>query len=141
MTDDERRAFLTDGARTGVLTTVRADGRPHAAPIWFALDGDTLVFTTWESSVKARNLRRDDRASLVVDDPAFPFAFVVIEGRCELLDLRDDLPRLRAWATRIAERYVPSGDADDYGRRNGVPGELLVRLRAEHVIGRAEVAS
>ena len=51
-------------ARTAVLATVRADGRPHVAPIWFDLDDDILVFTTGENTVKARNMRRDSRVSL-----------------------------------------------------------------------------
>jgi len=46
MTPDECRAFLLARARTGKLATVRADGRPHIAPIWFTLDGDDLIFTT-----------------------------------------------------------------------------------------------
>ena len=46
MSDEERRAFLSAGTRTGILSTVRRDGRPHAAPIWFVLDGDDIVFTT-----------------------------------------------------------------------------------------------
>jgi PPOX class probable F420-dependent enzyme len=141
MSEDERRRFLSEDPRTGVLTTVREDGRPHAAPVWFLLDGDDLVFTTWEGSVKGRNLARDDRASLVVDDRTFPFAFVVVEGRCELFDLREDLATLRDWAGRIAARYVPADEVEVFADRNGVAGELLVRLRPEHVIAQAEVAS
>ena len=71
-------------ARTAVLATVRADGRPHAAPIWFDLEGDTLVFTTGESTMKGRNMRRDSRVSLCVDEEEPPFHFVVIEGSSEL---------------------------------------------------------
>ncbi|TMD44650.1 MAG: PPOX class F420-dependent enzyme, partial [Chloroflexi bacterium] len=41
----EQRAFLLEGTRTGKLATVRKDGRPHVVPIWFHLDGNTLVFT------------------------------------------------------------------------------------------------
>lgn len=140
MSDGERRAFLTTPGRTGVLTTVRPDGRPHAAPIWFLLDGDDLVFTTWETSVKARNLARDRRAGLVVDDAAFPFAYVLVEGRCEVLDLRDDLAALRRWTTSIAARYVPPDQVDAFGTRNAVAGELLVRLQPDHLVAQTEIA-
>jgi nitroimidazol reductase NimA-like FMN-containing flavoprotein (pyridoxamine 5'-phosphate oxidase superfamily) len=54
MTTEEYRSFLLDRARTASLARVRADGRPHVAPIWFDLDGDTFVFTTWDSSVSVR---------------------------------------------------------------------------------------
>jgi nitroimidazol reductase NimA-like FMN-containing flavoprotein (pyridoxamine 5'-phosphate oxidase superfamily) len=64
MIDAEYRSFLLDRVRTASLATVRADGRPHLVPIWFDLDGDTFVFTTWETKVKARNMRRGARVSL-----------------------------------------------------------------------------
>lgn len=54
---------LLAGTRTGVLSTVCKDGRPHAAPIWFVLDGDTVVFTTGRGTVKGRNLRRTGQAA------------------------------------------------------------------------------
>ena len=57
MADDERRAFLLQGTRTGKLATVRRDGRPHVVPIWFLLDGDDVVLTTGADTVKGRNIR------------------------------------------------------------------------------------
>lgn len=125
MTSDERRGFLLSRARTASLATVRPDGSPHVAPVWFDLDGDAVVFTTWHTTVKARNMRRDARVGLCVDDEAPPFAFVVIEGEAELADGHPDL---RYWATRIAGRYVGEELAGSYGERNGVEGELLVRV-------------
>jgi nitroimidazol reductase NimA-like FMN-containing flavoprotein (pyridoxamine 5'-phosphate oxidase superfamily) len=53
MSAEEARAFLLERPRTAKLATVRADGRPHVAPVWFELDGDDLVFTTWHTTVKA----------------------------------------------------------------------------------------
>jgi len=49
MTLDETHQFLMAGTRTGKLATVREDGRPHLAPIWFVLDGETLIFNTWHT--------------------------------------------------------------------------------------------
>jgi nitroimidazol reductase NimA-like FMN-containing flavoprotein (pyridoxamine 5'-phosphate oxidase superfamily) len=51
MTEREYNSFLRDRARTATLATVRANGRPHAAPVWFDLDGDTFVFTTGQNTV------------------------------------------------------------------------------------------
>ena len=134
---EERRAFLSSGARTGKLATVRRDGRPHVQPVWFVLDGDDLVFTTGASTVKGRNLRRDPRASLVVDDEAPPFAFVRVDG---VVDLSEDPDEMLRWAIRIAARYMGAERADAYGRRNAVPGELLVRLVPTHIVSEAGVA-
>ena len=82
MDNDEVRAFLTAlPARTGKLATVRADGRPHVAPVWYDVDDDgTLVFQTGVGTVKGQNLAREGRASLCVDDDRPPFSFVVVEG-------------------------------------------------------------
>jgi PPOX class probable F420-dependent enzyme len=137
MTDAEIRSFLLHGTRTGKLATVRADSRPHIAPIWFVLDGDTIVFTTWHTTVKAANLRRDNRVSLCVDDEAPPFAFAIVEGTAQFVD---DADELRRWATRIAARYMGAELAESYGARNGVPGELLVRVTPTRIVAQAGVA-
>jgi len=137
MTPSEYHAFLTDRARTAKLATVRTDGRPHVAPIWFALDGDDLIFTTWHASVKAVNMQHDARVSLCVDDETPPFAFVVIEGTAAL---STDLEELRIWAARIGGRYMGADQAEAYGQRNGVPGELLVRVTPTRIVAQTGVA-
>ncbi|EFL04041.1 MULTISPECIES: PPOX class F420-dependent oxidoreductase [unclassified Streptomyces] len=137
MTDEEWRAFVSDGTRTAKLATVRADGSPHIAPIWFVLDGSDLVLNTGKGTVKGRNLARDGRVALCVDDERPPFSFVTIEGSAEISEDPEELLR---WATKIAERYVGPEEAEVYGRRNGVPGELVVRVRVEKVVAYGGVA-
>ncbi len=137
MSRDQWQKFLSEGTRTGKLATVRADGSPHLAPIWFLLDGDDLVFNTGQDTVKGRNLARDPRVSLCVDDERPPFSFVTVRGRAEL---SDDLEDVREWATRIAARYVGDDLAEQFGARNGVPGELLVRVHIDKVIALADIA-
>ena len=137
MSPDQYRAFLLERPRTAKLATVRADGRPHVAPIWFDLDGDALVFTTWHTTVKAANLRRDPRVSLCIDDDTPPYAFVIIEGTAAI---SEDPAELRHWATNIAGRYMGSDQAEAFGRRNGVPGELLVRVTPNHVVAKTKIS-
>lgn len=128
---------MLDRPRTAKLATVRADGRPHVAPIWFDLDGEDLLFTTGESTVKGRNIRRDPRVSLCVDDEEPPFAFVIVEGEAEIVDDPEELLR---WATRIGGRYMGEELAEAYGRRNAVPGELLVRVAPTRVVARKNIS-
>ncbi len=137
MTEPEWRAFLAHGTRTGKLATTRADGRPHVAPVWFLLDGGDLVFNTGRDTVKGRTLRRDGRAALCVDDDRPPFAFVLVEG---VAAVSEELAEVRHWAGRIAARYMGEDRAEEYAARNGVPGELLVRLRIDKVIAQGGVA-
>ncbi len=137
MTSDEYREFLLGSVRTATLATVRADGRPHAAPIWYHLDDETFVFTTGKDTVKGRNLRREPRLSLCIDDERPPFHFVIVEG---VATLSDGDPDLLYWATRIGGRYMGEERAEAFGRRNAVPGELLVRVRPTKVIAYTGVA-
>jgi len=120
MSEQERRRFLLDTARTAKLATVRPDGRPHVAPVWFDLDGDDLVFSTGERSVKGRNLIADPRLSICVDDEQPPFEFVIIEGRAEL---SRDPGALREWAGRIGARYLGVDETERLAELNGGPGK------------------
>ncbi|MGH3692657.1 MAG: PPOX class F420-dependent oxidoreductase [Pseudonocardiaceae bacterium] len=131
MSEQERRRFLLDTLRTAKLATVRPDGRPHVAPVWFDLDGDDFVFSTGERSVKGRNLIADPRLSICVDDERPPFAFVLVQGKAELS--RDPVA-LREWAGRIGARYMGIDEADRLAELNGGPGNLLVRVISTHIV-------
>ncbi|MFD4370393.1 PPOX class F420-dependent oxidoreductase [Streptomyces sp. NPDC058486] len=137
MTEEQWRTFVSLGTRTGKLATVRADGGPHVVPVWFVLDGDSFVFNTGKDTVKGRNLARDARVSLCVDDDAPPFSYVTLSGRAEL---SEDPAELVRWATLIGGRYMGEDRAEEFGRRNGVPGELLVRVKIEKVISAGGVS-
>src|SRR3954449_317806 len=131
MTPEEIRAFLSHGTRTAKLATSGPGGQPHVMPVWFMLDGEELVFTTGADTVKGRNLRRDPRAAVVVDEEVAPYAFVHLRGQ---VTLSEDLGQVLHFATAIAGRYMGADRAEEFGRRNAVPGELLVRLRPTRVI-------
>ncbi|MFI0723597.1 PPOX class F420-dependent oxidoreductase [Streptomyces sp. NPDC021224] len=138
MTEPQWRAFLAHGTRTAKLATTRADGRPHVAPVWFLLDGDELVLTTGRDTVKGRTLARDPRVMVCVDDEQPPFSFVLVEGVATLSEEPDEL---RRWAGLIAGRYMGADRAEEFGARNGVPGETLVRVRIEKVIAQGDLAA
>jgi PPOX class probable F420-dependent enzyme len=106
-------------------------------PVWFVLDGDQIVFTTGAQSVKGRNLRRDPRVALLVDDQRPPYAFVHVRGRVTLHEDPDELLR---FATAIGARYMGTDQAEEFGKRNAVAGELLVRVMPDRVIAQDDVA-
>jgi PPOX class probable F420-dependent enzyme len=134
----EVRAFLLSLPHTAKLATVRANGLAHVVPVWFDLDGDTIVFNTGSTTVKARNMQRDPRVCICVDDETPPFAFVRIEGTAQLID---ELEQVKHWATRIGGRYMGADAAELYGARNGVPGELVVRITPTRVHFEKDIAS
>lgn len=137
MTHEEALEFLGSGTRTGKFATVRADGRPHVVPIWFVVDQGDVVFTTWHESVKLRNLTADSRAAMVVDLEEPPFAYVMVEGR---VSISDDIDQLRGFATRIGGRYMGESRAEEFGARNGVPGEVVVRLLIDRIVAKDDVS-
>jgi PPOX class probable F420-dependent enzyme len=139
MTEAEVREFLLAmPAHTGKLATTRKDGSPHVAPIWYTLDDDgTIIFTTAATTVKGRALQRDPRAAMCVDDERPPFSFVIVEGT---VTTSDDMDSVRHWATMIGGRYMGADQAESYGARNAVPGELLVRLSPTRIVSERDLA-
>src|ERR1700753_2023174 len=129
--------FVSAGTRTGMLGYVAADGRPLVAPVWFVVDGGQLVFNTGRDTSKGRALARDPRVVMCVDDPHPPYSFVQVQGVAEL---SEDPAELVAIATRTGRRYMGADRAAEYGRRNGVPGELIVRVRPTKVVKAFDLA-
>ena len=137
MVGDELDRFLSAGTRTGKLATVRPDGSPHVAPVWFILDGDDLVFMTGASTVKGRAIVADPCVAISVDDERPPFAFAIIEG---VVSISRELDEMLSLSIAIARRYMGDEKAEEYGRRNAVDGELLVRLHRVRVTAQADIA-
>ena len=138
LADAEVCAFLQEGTRTGMLSYLAADGRPLVAPVWFVIEDDRLVFNTGKDTAKGRALARDPRATIGVDLSEPPYAFVQVQGVAEL---SEDPADLLATATAIAARYVGADRAAEFGRRNAVAGELVVRLRPVKVIANFDVVA
>ena len=135
--DPRVREFLSYGTRTGKLAYLAASGRPLVAPVWFIVEGGSLVFNTGSQTAKGRALARDPRVTLCVDVEEPPYAFVSVQGEAEL---SEDPAELLRTATAIAARYMGAERAGEFGKRNGVPGELVVRLRPAKVVANFDVA-
>jgi len=134
---EEVVAFLSEGTRTGMLGFLASDGRPLVAPVWFIVDNGELVFNTGATSAKGRALGRDRRVVICVDDPHPPFSFVQVQGIATTYEDAEDLLEV---ATRIGGRYMGVDRAEQVGRRNAVPGELMVRVTPTKVISAFNLA-
>jgi PPOX class probable F420-dependent enzyme len=148
MTKKEIRKFLMKGTFTGKLATVKRDGSSHIVPIWFVLNGgnksgvrrrvDDIIFTTDGASVKAKNIQRDNRVSICVDDQTPPFSFVIVYGTAKIHYCKQS--ELFRFATKIAQRYMGKENAERYGRRNSTKGEVLVRIKPTRIIAETDIA-
>ena len=146
MTKSEIKKFLMKDTFTGKLATVNKNGSPHVVPIWFVVEvnsrnrntvGD-IYFTTGRDSVKAKNIQRDSRVTICVDDQTPPYSFVSICGNAKLIPYRQK--EVLKWATKIAERYMGRKNAKAYGERNSGEEEVLVRIRPIKIIAEKDVA-
>lgn len=114
------------------LATVRADGSPHVAPIWYRYeDGAFLILTEW-SSVKARNVARDPRVELCIDDrERAPFHTVIVRGRATIGAYPGD-----AWRLALAEHYLGAEGGRAYVTSTPASdGEVLIRIEPLRVTG------
>jgi len=111
---------------------------PHITPIWFILDeNDHIIFTTYSKSLKAKNLLRDPRVSICVDDQVPAFSFVIVNGIAKIMSNSKDL---LAWTTKIAERYMGKKLSLDYGKRNAVEGELIIKVIPTKINGQKDIS-
>jgi PPOX class probable F420-dependent enzyme len=120
-----------------IVATLRADGRPHLAPVWYTLDGDRVVFETSGDSAKVQHIRRNPTVALCVDDEALPLAYATIEGTAEVVD---DPAEVLYWTGRIGARYLGEDKAEAYAGRVAGPGSVLVRVSPTKCIGYDRIA-
>lgn len=153
MSKDELHAFLNRGTFTAKLATVREDGSPHVVPVWFVLDADdNIIFGTESSSVKGKNISRDPRVCICVDDEEYPYAFVSIFGEAESFgryrkrpgiedkNILNESRKFLRWMRKISARYVGSEKADRYAKRNNTEGALLYRMRHTRIVSEKVIA-
>lgn len=134
---DDVIEFLSVGTRTGLLGYLASDGRPLVAPVWFVVDGTELAFNTGKNTAKGRALARDPRVVMCVDEPRPPYSFVQVQG---IATISQDPQDVLDIATRTGGRYMGAERAEEFGRRNGVPGELVVRIKPTKVVKAFNVA-
>ncbi|MBC8156840.1 PPOX class F420-dependent oxidoreductase [Armatimonadetes bacterium] len=140
MTKDEIRNFLLQGTLTGKLGTINKNGTPHVVPIWYTVDEENnIIFNTGGESVKARNIMRDNRVRLCVDDQTPLFSFVLIDGIAHIE--RVETKETYKWAKAIAARYMGDDKSEAYGKRNSGEGEILVRIKPIKVVGQKDTAA
>jgi PPOX class probable F420-dependent enzyme len=125
----EAQARLLRGRNVGVVVTLRADGSPHATPVWVDWDGSRVSFPIRVGQVKERHLRRDPRVALVVVNAADPYEYVSISGRVVLTETGAE-----ALVAKLARKYL--GRAD-YPADAPDAVRVVAAIEPERVSGRA----
>ncbi|GAB3550292.1 PPOX class probable F420-dependent enzyme [Actinopolyspora lacussalsi] len=130
ITSGRVRSFLDEGGRTGKVGYLGADGRPLVVPVWFAVDGDRIVFNTAADSAKGTAIARDPRLTMCVDEQSGR-TFVQVQGITETTAEHGEVLRV---ATAVAARYVAEGKVDRVAGKIAGPGQLAVSLRPTRVV-------
>ncbi len=127
----DQDAFVNKN-KAAVITTLRKDGTPSSSVVFFAREGDTLIFSTTLGRFKVKSLKRDPRIAVCVIDEGAPFGYVTVEGRAAI-ELDDIMPGHIAInkAMRGGEFTPPDG----FEARLRGQGRVIVRVTPERVSG------
>jgi PPOX class probable F420-dependent enzyme len=137
MTLDERMLGVIAERREGVLATIRADGRPQLSNILYVWEAQAKLarISTTEPRAKARNLRRDPRASLYVSGPHF-WTYVVADGEAELIG-PSTTPGDEAGREllQVHGAFYGALDEEQFFQQMVDDQRLVVRLSVSHTYG------
>ncbi|KAB8185940.1 PPOX class F420-dependent oxidoreductase [Microbispora catharanthi] len=117
--------FVRDRHRA-ILITTRRDGGPQASPVTCGVDAEgRIVVSTYPERAKARNARRDPRASVLVLSDDFDGPWVQVDGTAEVLDLPEALEPLVEYYRSISGEHP---DWEEYRAAMVRQGKSLVRI-------------
>ena len=125
---EKARAFLNE-KRFAVLATINSDGTPQLTTMWYLLEGDTIVMNTKAGRIKERNMRRDPRIAICVEDG---YNYVTISGTVEMID---DPEIAQRDIYRLAVRYDgEEADRQKVADQFSKERRITLHLKCEHVI-------
>jgi len=109
-----------------ILIATRADGTPQASPVTGGVDGlGRIVISTYPERAKARNLRRNPTAGVLVLSDDFGGAWVQVDGEAEVIDLPEALEPLVDYYRAISGEHP---DWDEYRAAMVAQGKSLLRI-------------
>ena len=113
------------------LATLRKDGSPHTAPVWYRYEDGAFLVLTDEGSQKHKNIMRDARVELCIDDrERAPFHTVIVRGRATVLPHPG-----AAWRLALAVRYLGEERGRRYTESEGDGGGVMIRIDAQKILG------
>ncbi|MFT4561969.1 MAG: PPOX class probable F420-dependent enzyme [Gammaproteobacteria bacterium] len=110
----ERDTFLNEPGCIMDIATLDADGGPSVAPIWFIYEEGRIWFTPRQHSDWLKNIRKDPRVALCIDETAIPYRKVIVRGQATVVHEVGNDDQWRDRYRRIAQRYIPLDDANAY---------------------------
>ena len=128
----DQDAFITSN-RWAVVTSLRKNGSPTNSVVFYAREGDDLIFSTTLSRIKVKTLMRDPRVAMTVLDEGQPFGFVTVEGTATIQ--QEDILAGHIVVNRAMRGVTEFTPPEGYVERLKSEGRVLVRIKAERVSG------
>jgi PPOX class probable F420-dependent enzyme len=108
------------------LATLMPDGSPQVTPVWFDFDGTHLRINSAKGRVKDRNMRRDARIAVAIQDPDNPYRYLAVRGRVEEITEHGADAHIDA----LTKKYLGQ---DRYPYRQAGEVRVTYRIRPERV--------
>jgi len=133
MSSQEIEDFLSDG-HTARIATVKPDNSPHVTPVWYLWENNQLLMTIPKDSVKARNIRQNNKVAVTIDTDKAPIRAVIIEGTAKIEELSNEIEK--KIDRRIAAKYVKTEYLDEYIDWAGAQGieYIYIRILPEKIV-------
>ncbi|MXZ63363.1 MAG: PPOX class F420-dependent oxidoreductase [Chloroflexi bacterium] len=123
---------LLENRAYGHLVTRNPDGSPQMSMLWFDVEGDELLCNTVDGRVKVRNIRRDPRVIVSVQDHDNPLWYLLVHGRVTAMTPEGAQEHIE----RLGERFTEPGEQELLAQFRGADApRLLVRIAAERLGG------
>ncbi len=126
----ERQLRFVRKPRIGRLATVRADGTPHVAPVWYRFDDGVFLVLTERGSQKHRNIERDPRVEFCIDDERPPYHTVLVRARVSVHEAPGS-----EWREALAIHYLGEEGGRRYIAENMHPDDVMLRIEPYKVTG------
>ena len=133
MPDDlfsQRQLRFISEPRIGRLATVRRDGSPHIAPVWYRFEDGAFLVLTERGSQKHRNVEREPRVAFCIDDERPPYHTVIVRGRVAVAEAPGE-----AWREALAIHYLGDEAGRRYASENPDTDNVMLRIVPEKVVG------
>jgi len=123
----EKYADLFEKKAFGNLGTLMKDGSPQVTPVWVDFDGQYVRFNSAKGRVKDKNIRRDPRVAIALQDPDNPYRYLEIRGRVVEITEKDADDHIN----KLSQKYLGK---PVYPFRQ--PGEVRVtyKIRPDHIL-------
>jgi PPOX class probable F420-dependent enzyme len=124
---DKTKKYLDDKSFANIAT-INKDGTPQVSPVWIERDGDQVIINSEKKRLKVKNVTRDPRVSISIQNPANPYEYVEIRGDVVEVTEKGGSEGI----DRLAKKYLGQ---DKYPYHQPGDVRVIIKIDPKHVVG------